>query len=130
MWVPPFDSSESELVGFTSHPFYDQAELQAFLAICNGKPCGRILVVISHAYNQCHNELYGFFGFFESINEQEVANALFDSARTRLADRHCTVIRGPVNPSVTYQCGLLVDGFDMPPVFLMPYNPTYYSRLI
>ena len=93
MWVPPFGSSESELVGFTSHPFYDQAEPQAFLAIRNGKPCGRILVVVSHAYNQCHNELYGFFGFFESINEQEVANTLFDSARTWLAGRHCTVIR-------------------------------------
>jgi hypothetical protein len=129
-WVPPVATHEAQLAGFATHPFYEQAESQAFLACRNGEICGRVLSIINHAYNGWHHQRHGFFGFFEAINDQETADALLDAARDWLARRNCSIIRGPVSPSMTYQCGLLIDGFDTTPGFLMPYNPAYYAHLI
>lgn len=127
-WVPP--TEERELVGFASHPFYNQAESQAFLASRNGEPCGRIAAIINHAHNEWHGVQHGFFGFFESIDDQEVANALLDSAVQWLSQKKCSLVRGPLNPAVSYQGGLLVEQFDRMPAFLIPYNPSYYVDLI
>jgi GNAT superfamily N-acetyltransferase len=59
-----------------------------------------------------------------------VADLLFDTARQWLAERDTHVIRGPVNPSLNYECGLLIQGFDSPPTFQMTYNPDYYPELL
>ena len=76
--------------------------------------------------NPTHNEKYsekrGFFGFFESIDDQEVANGLFDTVRAWLQEQGITDLRGPVNPSLNYEIGLLIDGFDSPPTFMMTHN--------
>src|SRR3990172_9067432 len=64
------------------------------------------------------------------MDDQEAANALFDAAKSWLAERDLHNIRGPVNPSLNYECGLLIDGFDSPPTFMMTYNPPYYATLI
>jgi len=129
-WVPPNYSYEKQLAGFTSHPFYERAESQAFVAMKDGVLCGRILAIINHAHNDWFGERFGFFGFFESINDQGVSNGLLDSVVEWLRDRQCQMVRGPVSPAVTYQGGLLVDKFDQVPTFLMPYNPRYYIDLI
>ena len=72
-WVPPLRQNQKELVGFARHPFYDDAEGQTFLAIKQGRPAGRILAVVNHAHNRRHKATDGFFGFFESVDDQEVA---------------------------------------------------------
>lgn len=129
-WVPPIYSYEKQLAGFTPHPFYDQAESRAFVAVKEGVTCGRVLAVINHAHNEFFDEQIGFFGFFESCNDQDVASGLLDSAIEWLRERRCSMVRGPVSPAVTYQGGLLVDKFDRMPTFLMPYNHRYYIDLI
>ncbi len=70
------------------------------------------------------------FGFFECIEDQAVAQSLFDAAKSWHAARGCERLRGPLNPAMNYECGLLVDGFDSPPTFMMTYNKPYYERLI
>ena len=72
----------------------------------------------------------GFFGFFESVDDQQVASALFDAARDWLFARDMQSLRGPMNPSPNYECGLLVDGFHSPPTFMMTYNKPYYGKLV
>lgn len=129
-WVPPLRMNQKELVGFARHPFYDENEGQAFLALREGRPCGRVLAVVNHEHNRRYNEHRGFFGFFECENDQAAAQGLFDAVRDWLAARNIHDIRGPVNPSLNYECGLLIDGFDSPPTFMMTHNPPYYASLI
>ncbi len=129
-WIPPLRSNQQELVGFKPHPFYDYAESQAFLAVRGGQLQGRVLGLVNRAHNERYKEQRGFFGFFESVDDQEVANGLLDAVRQWLAERNIAKLRGPMNPSQNYECGLLIDGFDTPPSFMMTYNPPYYARLL
>ena len=129
-WIPPLRQNQKELAGFASHPFYDNAVGQAFLALKDGQPAGRVLALVNHAHNEQYQAADGFFGFFESIDDQAVADGLLGAARAWVAEHGMQTLRGPVNPSLNYEIGLLVHGFDSPPVFMMTYNPPYYADLI
>ncbi len=129
-WVPPLVGEHRKLLGYRHHPFYDDAEIQTFLAIRGGQVCGRIAAIVNHAHNRRMDEKRGFFGFFESVDDQQVANSLFDAARDWLFARGMQSIRGPANPSLNYEIGLLVDGFHSPPTFMMTYNKPFYGKLI
>jgi GNAT superfamily N-acetyltransferase len=129
-WIPPLRQNQAELVGYKKHPFYQDAEGQTFLALEDGRPIGRIMAIVNHAHNRQHGEKRGFFGFFECVDSQEVAAGLFDAVRDWHAKRGITSIRGPMNPSMNYECGLLIEGFDTPPFFMMTHNLPYYQRLI
>jgi GNAT superfamily N-acetyltransferase len=129
-WIPPLLMDQKGLVGFSRHPFYKDAEARAFLAYRDGRPVGRVVAILNHAHNRFHNEKLGFFGFFESIDDPAVAEGLFSAVRSWFAERGIHHLRGPVNPSLNYECGLLVQGFDSAPYFMMTYNKPYYGRLI
>lgn len=129
-WVPPLLRNQQQLLGYRRHPFHEIAEVQTFLAYRDGRAAGRIAVLVNHRHNQTYNEQRGFFGFFECVEDQRVASALFDACRGWLAERGISRVRGPANPSMNYECGLLIEGFDSPPVFMMTYNPPYYANLL
>ncbi len=129
-WVPPLVGNFKRLIGWKYHPFQEIGEVQPFLARRNGKVVGRIAGIINHEHNRHFQERRGFWGFFECIEDQAVAHALFDAVRTWLAERDLQALRGPVNPSLNYECGLLIDGFDDMPTFMMTYNPPYYAKLV
>ena len=129
-WIPPIRMNQEELVGFRKHPFYEKNTCQAFLARRDGQVVGRIVGIINHAHNKRYEEKRGFFGFFEAIDDQQVANALFEAAGKYLKSQGMTDVRGPCNPSLNYETGTLVDGFDSSPTFMMTYNPPYHDRLI
>jgi GNAT superfamily N-acetyltransferase len=129
-WVPPLRGSQQELLNYKPHPFYDYAQIQTFLALRDGRPCGRLAAIINPVHNERYAEKRGFFGFFESVEDQEVACQLFAAAGGWLKERGMTCLRGPANPSLNYECGLLIEGFDSPPTFMMTYNPPYYGRLV
>jgi len=128
-WIPPLRGNNKELLGFKKHPFYEQAEAQAFIAYEDGQPCGRVLAVVNHAHNKQHDDKLGFAGFYESTDNQEVADGLFAAAGSWLKEHGMEQVRGPANPSQNYECGLLVEGFDAAPTFMMTYNPPYYQAL-
>lgn len=129
-WVPPIRIVQKELLNFRRHPFYDDAEIRNFLALRDGQPAGRIGAIVNHAHNRWYHEKRGFFGFFETVDDAAVSGALFDAARQWFAGQGIEAVRGPVNPSLNYEVGLLIDGFDDPPWFMMTYNKPYYGRLI
>ncbi|MEE8547622.1 MAG: N-acetyltransferase [bacterium] len=128
-WVPPLKKDVSGLLSI-KHPFYRNAQRKIFVCYKNERPAGRIVGILNNAHNEIHNEKTGFFGFFESIPDQEVASALFAEAESYLVENGMEVSRGPVNPSMNEECGLLVDNFMSPPFIMTPYNPPYYSDLI
>lgn len=129
-WVPPLRMSQKELVGYSRHPFYEKNEVQTFLAWRDGRPVGRIAAIHNRGHNELYKEARGFWGFFESIDDPAVAGGLFDAVRDWFALRSIHLLRGPTNPSLNYECGLLIDGFDSPPTFMMTYNKPYYGALV
>ncbi|MGE5316212.1 MAG: hypothetical protein ACM3Q4_16075 [Acidobacteriota bacterium] len=129
-WVPPLMMDRRKLIDRKKNPFYTHASLEMFLAEREGAVVGRIAAIINDHHNKEHGDKVGFFGFFESIDDQDVANALFDAAAGYLRSKGMTTMRGPVNPSVNDELGLLTNAFDKPPVVMMTYNPEYYLRLV
>lgn len=129
-WVPPLRQNQKELVGYAKHPYYEKNQIQTFLAFRGREPVGRIAAITNHAHNERYHEQRGFFGFFESIDDQAVATGLLDAARQWVSDQGLKQLRGPINPSLNYECGTLVDGFFEPPTFMMTYNKPWHDRLI
>lgn len=129
-WVPPLRIAVKELLDKAKHPYYLNAETELFLARQNGRVVGRIAAIHDRAYNRTHGENAGFFGFYESIDDQAVAKALLSAARQWVSGKGAGFLRGPVNPSVNYECGMLVDCFDRSPMVMMTYNPRYYPVLM
>lgn len=119
-----------DLLDTKANPFYHQAARQLFVARRKGKLVGRIAAIENRAHNAFHGDRTGFFGFFEAIEDGEVAQALFAAAESWLRQRGLDAMRGPMNPSTNHDCGLLVDGFDQHPQFLTSWNPRYYESLV
>lgn len=130
LWAPPLKSEVRQLLDTKSHPFWKFSELALFLAIKDGKIAGRIAAIINRNHNEYHKEKVLFWGFFETVNDQEVANTLFDAAHQWGMTRSMEFSRGPMSPSTNYEIGLLVEGYEYPPTIMMPYNPPYYADLV
>jgi GNAT superfamily N-acetyltransferase len=129
-WIPPLKMEQKKLIDTEKNPFYDNADIALFLAEQDGEPCGRIAAIQDRRYNEHHNNKTGFFGFFECINDQSVANLLFKVAGDWLKQRGHTDVLGPANPSMMDEIGILIDGFEYEPSFMMPYHKPYYNNLI
>ena len=112
------------------NPFFLHATARFFLARKDGKVAGRIAAVINRRHIEFHKEQTGFFGFFESAWDKEVASALLDAAAVSLRKEGMQTLRGPMNFSTNEECGFLLEGFDSSPMLMMPYNPPYYSNLM
>lgn len=129
-WMPPVIASQEELLNFRPHPFYERSRCRSFLATRGGRDVGRITAIVNAGHIERYREQRGFFGFFECEDDVEAAGGLFTAARGWLRDQGMTSVRGPVNPSLNYECGLLIEGFDTPPFFMMTHNRPYYARLV
>jgi hypothetical protein len=128
-WVPPLRSDVAKVFQ-DENPFFRHGEMQLFVARRAGKDVGRIAAVLDRNHNEFHGERVVFFGFFESPDDPEVARALLDAVAVWGRERKMTVLRGPTNPTLNDEAGLLVDGYDSPPVLMMTYNPRYYAPLL
>lgn len=129
-WVPPLISDFKNTINKYKNPFFCHAERELFIAYKNNEPVGRIAAIIDYNYCKYHENSIGFFGFFESINDQLVADRLFTAATKFLKSKLMKEMYGPANPSMNDECGLLIDGFDSSPMIKMAYSPTYYRTLI
>lgn len=121
------------LLSRTKNPFFEHAEAEYFLAERDGAVVGRIAAIHNRLHNETHHDRVGFFGFFECVDDQAVAAALLDAAAAWLRARGRDVMRGPMNFSTNDEFsspGVLIEGFDTPPVVMMSHNPRYYGRLM
>lgn len=129
-WVPPLIMDIRKKLDKKRSSFLKHNEAEFFIAYKDGKPVGRIAGIVNNIHNSRYNKTDGFFGFFDSINDQEVANRLFDTVVSWLKSKGMNTIYGPTNYSTNDEWGLLVEGFDSPPFIMMPHNPEYYKTLI
>ena len=129
-WVPPLKKEVRHMLDPRKHPFWEFSERILFLARRGSETVGRIVGIVDRNYNQCHNEKMGVWGFFECADDQEAARVLFSSVETWALQKGMTFLRGPLSPSMNYESGLLIEGFDYPPAVGMTYNPPYYLRLV
>ena len=128
-WVPPL-VKDTLLKLSPKHPFRSHSEMILFLVHRGGKPVGRIAGIIDHHYVEFHQEKVGFFGFFESLPDAEIAGVLLSTVAGWLKGHGMEKMAGPMNPSTNDECGLLIEGFDDPPCLMMPYNPRHYASLV
>jgi len=127
-WVAPLRDDLAKVFAL-DNPFFRHAEMQLFLAGRDGAGVGRIAAILDRNHNEFHGEKTAFFGYFEAVDDPEAASLLFGAASLWARERKMKVLRGPANPSLNDEAGLLVDGFDSPPVLMMTYNPRYYPAL-
>lgn len=130
VWVPPLIIERRAFLNRKKHPFYLHGDAELFLARRNGEIVGRIIASDDPRYNSLHRTNVGCFGLFESIDDVDVAIALFRAAEEWLLAKGRNEIMGPIDYSTNYVCGLLIDGFQRPPTVLTAHNPPYYARLI
>ncbi len=128
-WVPPLRMAVRDALDRKRNPFYRDAERELFVAVRAGEVIGRIAAIENGTHNRFHGDHVGFWGFFECVDEQAVADALFAAAEGWLTARGLDTMRGPMNPSTNYECGLLVEGFEHRPTFMTAWNPPYYDTL-
>jgi GNAT superfamily N-acetyltransferase len=129
-YVPELFIAQRDLLTPGKHPFHEHSKMQLFLYYKDHVIAGRMAAILNNNHNRFNNTTDGFFGFFECINDMEAASALFTSAEQWLKEQGATTIIGPVNPSTNEPCGLLIDGFDKPPIAMMTYNKPYYTSLL
>lgn len=127
-YVPALYLSEKELL--TKHPFHQHSEMALFLAYKDEQPVGRIAAILNNNHNSFNRKKDGFFGFFDTINDLNVARSLINYAEKWLKDRYAQTIIGPVNPSTNDMCGMLIEGVQEPPAVMMSYNASYYPVLM
>ncbi|AOX01207.1 hypothetical protein BJP34_18765 [Moorena producens PAL-8-15-08-1] len=128
-WVQPLRSSIAKQLSPNS-PFSQYGQLQPFIAISEGQTVGRIVAAVNQRLIEKEGKPIGLFGYFECVENFEIAQALLETACQWLRDRGMTAIRGPIDLSIHNNCLFLVDGFDSPPIIMMPYNPSYYGEFM
>lgn len=129
-FVPPFPGSVVKHLRPDSQFNRQDGSITAYIAYRDGRPVGRIAAIRNRTHNLHWKDRVGFFGFFACENNPETARALFAQAGKTLAKLHCDAIRGPYNPSINEECGVLTYGHNEPPSISMPWNPPYYDDLL
>lgn len=130
LWTPPLRLAVRDALDTRRNPFYREADRALFVARRGSRPVGRIAAIENRWHNRHHDDRVGFFGFFDCLDDEAAARALFEAAERWLSDRGLTASRGPVSPSMNHECGLLVDGFDVPATMMTAWNPPYEAGLV
>lgn len=129
-FVPPFPGSVAKYLSSKSAFLTRHGEITPIIAYRDGKPVGRIAAIVNRTHNEYYQDKTGFFGFFECEDNVETAAALFEKAKEILRAKGLQSIRGPYNPSINDECGLLVFGFEQPPYIGLTWNPPFYEKLV
>jgi GNAT superfamily N-acetyltransferase len=129
-WVPPLKSDMMDTLTGKNNPLFKNGPHTFFMVYRYGKPAGRICTGINENLNKKKNRNEGYISLFECVDDEEISCALFDAALSWLKAWGVTCVKGPVSPTNgdDYR-GLLVEGFDGPPVLMNSYNPPYYVSL-
>lgn len=129
-WVPPLISRQLDRLDPRKNPFFRHAHMRLFIAERSGVPAGTVSATINERRNKHLGVRDGYFGFFECIDDTEVARTLIDTAAQWCRDHGMTKLRGPINLDESEEVGVLVDGFDTRPALLLAHTPPHYPRLL
>lgn len=128
-WVAPL-LMDLKKVFTDANPLFEHAMMQLWIARRGTHDVGRIAAIIDHNHNRTAKDQAAFFGFFESVDDPAVSRLLFETVLVWTRQAGLQRLLGPMNPTTNDECGLLVEGFESPPVIMMTYNPRYYVSLV
>jgi hypothetical protein len=128
-YVRPLDMDVKQRLG-TKNPFFEHGEGTIFTAYRNGWAVGRATAQIDREHLGRYKDDVGFFGFFDTIDDPEVAKELLDHCARWLSERGMKVMRGPLSLNINEEMGCLIEGFDTPPMIMMPHHRPYQGGLI
>jgi GNAT superfamily N-acetyltransferase len=128
-WVPPLADDEKVRLTPGKNPFFEHGEAACFLAMDSGRIVGRIAASTDKNHDAYHGERQAAFGFFEA-ESAEAARALLAEAERWARAKGAQVLRGPLSFTTNDECGLLIEGFDVRPMLMMPWNPPEYAGWI
>jgi len=126
-WVAPLMFERLGILDKNKNPFFEHAVAEYWIAYREGQPVGRISAQVDDLAQKMHGEGTGHFGFIEAPEDPAVFEALFDTAESWLRERGMTRSVGPFNLSINEESGLLVDGFEHPPMIMTPHALPYYG---
>jgi len=129
-YVPMLFMEQEALLHPKKSPFFQHSTAAYFIAREHGQIVGRIAAILNRNHIAFTGRKEGFFGFFDVVNDEQVASALFGAAEQWLRQQGMEKAIGPANFSTNETCGLLVENFDQPPMVMMPYNAPYYAELM
>jgi hypothetical protein len=130
MWVPPLDFEIKERLSPKANPFFQRADVTLFTAWKDGVLAGRCSATVDREHLKVWKDDAGFFGFFDTIDDQDVAKALMDAAEKWLKARGMKRMLGPMSLYENDEIGCLVEGFDYPPNLMMAHSRIYQGKLI
>jgi GNAT superfamily N-acetyltransferase len=130
LWVPPLKLERRLFLSRRLNAFFSHGEAEYFLAVRNGAVLGRVSAHINHAFNEHHRSRWGWFGFLELEEDDEVLEQLLAAAGRWLSERGCERMVGPASFAMNDECGVLIEGFDLRPMILQPWQPPYYQALL
>ena len=122
-YVPELYISQKAMFNKNKYPFFEHSKAAFLLAYKGDKVVGRIVVIRNNNHINFTGEKCGFFGFFESIEDYQVAKALIEKAINWLKEEGLSSIVGPANYTTNDSCGFLTKGFDQPPAAASPPAP-------
>lgn len=128
-WVPPLRFERLEALA-PKQPVFKHLEWAAWVAYRDGVAVGRISAQVDSLHLEHYNDATGFFGFLDAIDDAEVFDALFDAAEGWLRGRGMRRVRGPFSFNINQEVGLLVEGFDSKPYFMMTHARPYYASAL
>jgi hypothetical protein len=129
-YVPELYISQKKLFSKKLNPFFKHSDAEFFLAKENDKIVGRIAVINNRKYLELSDERNAFFGFFDVVNNYEVAEILLKTAMNWAKENYFSGMQGPVNFSMNDTCGLLIEGFNSPPSIMMTYQTSYHKEFL
>jgi GNAT superfamily N-acetyltransferase len=129
-WVTPLIYERMEFLNRKKNPYFEHAEAEYFLAERDGEPVGRISAQIDRRWDEFQGGEDGMFGFFETVEDREVAAALLGAAEDWLRARGRKRLLGPMDFTTNDELGILIEGFELRPMVLQPWHPPFYRELI
>jgi len=128
LWTPPLKLERRLFLNRKMNPFFSHGEAEYFLAWKDGRVAGRITAQVNDAFNEYQQKNWGWFGFLEFEDDQEVVEALLAAADEWCRARGKERMVGPASFAMNDESGVLVEGYDVRPMILQPWNPPYYSE--
>ena len=128
--MPPLKVERRLFLSRRLNAFFSHGEAEYFLALREGRVVGRVSAQVNHAFNDYQGKNWGWFGFLEFEQDAEVLEALLDAAAAWLRERGKERMVGPASFAMNDESGVLIEGFDLRPMILQPWNPPYYPQLI
>ena len=128
--MPPLIFDRMQFLNRRKNPWFEHGEAELFVAERDGEPVGRISAQVDQRWDESQGGSDGMFGFFETVDDREVAAALLGAAEEWLRERGRSRLLGPMDFTTNDEVGILIEGYELRPMILQNWHPPFYKELL